>query len=84
MLSNIVLNELDWWISSQWETMPMRKNYVRTRKDNGVAEKTYAYKVLREKSRLKECFAYGMLMTSVFSATDVRTLKSCSSPRKNG
>ena len=56
LLSNIVLNELDWWISSQWETMPMRKNYVRTRKDNGVAEKTYAYKVLREKSRLKECY----------------------------
>jgi hypothetical protein len=23
LLSNIVLNELDWWIASQWETMPM-------------------------------------------------------------
>ncbi len=23
LLSNIVLNELDWWISSQWETMPL-------------------------------------------------------------
>ena len=22
LLSNIVLNELDWWVSSQWETMP--------------------------------------------------------------
>lgn len=23
LLSNIVLNELDWWIASQWETMPI-------------------------------------------------------------
>lgn len=23
LLSNIVLNELDWWIASQWETMPL-------------------------------------------------------------
>lgn len=23
LLSNIVLNELDWWVASQWENMPM-------------------------------------------------------------
>lgn len=27
LLSNIVLNELDWWISSQWETFTTRKQY---------------------------------------------------------
>lgn len=27
ILSNIVLNELDWWISSQWETHPTRHEY---------------------------------------------------------
>ncbi|MCI8620193.1 MAG: hypothetical protein HFG44_09045 [Oscillospiraceae bacterium] len=27
LLSNIVLNELDWWIASQWEAMPTRKQY---------------------------------------------------------
>ena len=27
LLSNIVLNELDWWISSQWENMPTKKEY---------------------------------------------------------
>ena len=27
LLSNIVLNELDWWISSQWETFPTRHKY---------------------------------------------------------
>lgn len=26
LLSNIVLNELDWWIASQWEWMPMHGN----------------------------------------------------------
>jgi len=28
LLSNIVLNELDWWVSSQWETMPTHTEYV--------------------------------------------------------
>lgn len=27
LLSNIVLNELDWWVSNQWETHPTRKEY---------------------------------------------------------
>ena len=28
LLSNIVLNELDWWIVSQWEEMPTQRNNV--------------------------------------------------------
>lgn len=27
LLSNIVLNELDWWIASQWEEIPTRHEY---------------------------------------------------------
>ena len=27
LLSNIVLNELDWWLSDQWETLNTRHNY---------------------------------------------------------
>ena len=27
ILSNIVLNDLDWWIANQWETFPTRHNY---------------------------------------------------------
>lgn len=27
LLANIVLNELDWWVSGQWETMPTHKKY---------------------------------------------------------
>ena len=56
LLSDIVLNELDWWISSQWENMPMRKNYGHVRSDNGVLDKGYMYHVLREQTNLKECY----------------------------
>lgn len=56
LLSNVVLNELDWWISNQWETIKMKKNYRYVRNDNGVTDNSQAYKILREKSRLKECY----------------------------
>lgn len=29
LLSNIVLNELDWWLSNQWETKPTKHQYNR-------------------------------------------------------
>lgn len=46
LLSNIVLNELDWWVSNQWETFKSNHNY----KHNG--SKVNALK----KSKLKECY----------------------------
>ena len=27
LLANVVLNEFDWWINSQWENMPTKKTY---------------------------------------------------------
>ena len=36
LLSNIVLNELDWWISSQWENIPTRKKREYVRSDNEI------------------------------------------------
>lgn len=45
LLSNIVLNELDWWISSQWETFETKHKYTHSNK----------YKVMKE-SNLKEIF----------------------------
>ena len=39
LLSNIVLNELDWWIVSQWEEMPTQKDYVRRVYANGTPDK---------------------------------------------
>lgn len=35
LLANIVLNELDWWVSSQWETMPAHKEYKLRMDRNG-------------------------------------------------
>lgn len=56
LLSNIVLNELDWWITSQWENMPTRKNREYSRSDNGVIDKNQKYEMLRKGSNLKECY----------------------------
>jgi len=46
LLSNIVLNELDWWISNQWETF--RSNHYYKRNGSKVRE--------LKKSNLKECY----------------------------
>ena len=46
LLSNIVLNELDWWISDQWETFESNFNYK---------YQWNKYQALK-KSNLKECF----------------------------
>ena len=54
LLSNIVLNELDWWISSQWETMPMPSvppNY----NPNGGRNRGNENKAMR-KTALKEMY----------------------------
>ncbi len=53
LLANIVLNELDWWISSQWETMPTHNEIKTTAVKNGTMCLSNVYKALR-KSTLKE------------------------------
>ena len=60
LLSNIVLNELDWWIASQWEEMPTRKKYSTGVNYNGSENKGNKYKMLRDYSQLKEvtCVRY--------------------------
>ncbi len=55
LLANVVLNELDWWISSQWETIPTHKEYKNTVKANGTESRSNIYHTLR-KSRLKEMY----------------------------
>ena len=54
LLSNVVLNELDWWIASQWEFMPTRHVYKEAIKANGTQSKSKKYRALRN-STLKEC-----------------------------
>lgn len=46
LLSNVVLNELDWWISSQWETFKTKYDY---------AFQSDKYKTLK-KTKMKEMF----------------------------
>lgn len=56
LLANIVLNELDWWIASQWEQMPTHTDFKTRSNAQGTEIRSHAYRALR-KSRLKEVHA---------------------------
>ena len=56
LLANIVLNELDWWIASQWEQMPTRTEFKTKSNAQGTEIKSHVYRALRQ-SRLKEIHA---------------------------
>lgn len=53
LLANIVLNELDWWITSQWEEMKTCTNYTNRIHKNGSKDHSNTYRVLRT-TKLKE------------------------------
>jgi group II intron reverse transcriptase/maturase len=55
LLSNIVLNELDWWISSQWETCRTRRDYT-MRNPKGGPNRGHTFRALRNTSKLKEIY----------------------------
>lgn len=50
LLANVVLNEFDWWINSQWEKFPTKKIYSTTK--NSEVQKYRALKT----TKLKEVF----------------------------
>lgn len=54
LLANVVLNELDWWICSQWENMSTHSEY-KVIKEDGSVNKGAMYTALR-KSKLKEMY----------------------------
>lgn len=56
LLANIVLNELDWWIASQWEKMPTKTEFKMRSNAQGTEIKSHAYRALR-RSNLKEVHA---------------------------
>lgn len=56
LLANIVLNELDWWIASQWEEMPTKTKFKTRSNTQGTEIKSHIYRALR-RSRLKEVHA---------------------------
>ena len=55
LLANIVLNELDWWVSGQWETIPTKTAKTKYKKD-GSMDNSKKYTVLRNNSNLKEMY----------------------------
>ena len=55
LLANVVLNELDRWIESQWEYNPVTNKYNKPISKNGKEHKGYGYKMMR-KTRLKEMY----------------------------
>lgn len=50
LLANIVLNELDWWVVSQWENMPTKTKY------NGTGAQGAKVAKALKKSNLKEVY----------------------------
>jgi len=63
LLSNIVLNELDWWIASQWEEMPTRHEYAVGINSNGSLNRGATFLALK-KTNLKECYVVRYPTTS--------------------
>jgi len=55
LLSNIVLNELDWWVDSNWESFPNRSHYKVYYDKRGNPNKGNQYKMMRQ-SNLKEMY----------------------------
>lgn len=57
LLANIVLNELDHWVESQWENNPHakihQKPFVRT---NGRCDKSNGYAWMRKNTKMKEMY----------------------------
>ena len=59
LLSNVVLNELDWWLASQWEEIPTKYPFNDRRNTNGSPARGNKFVSLR-RSGLKEitCVRY--------------------------
>lgn len=55
LLSNIVLNELDWWVSSQWEDIPTHTVIREGTAKNGTPNRSNKCRTLR-RGKLKEMY----------------------------
>ena len=55
LLSNVVLNELDWWIDSQWKSFEAKEIKLTIRKD-GSTDRGNIYTKLRSSTNLKEMY----------------------------
>jgi len=55
LLANIVLNELDWWVESQWQGNPVIDNYQTQYNAQGAIDKSHGYRAMRT-TKLKEMY----------------------------
>lgn len=55
LLANIVLNELDHWVDSQWQNHPVTDKYSQREQVNGGVNKSHGYRAMKN-TRLKEMF----------------------------
>ncbi len=55
LLANIVLNELDHWIESQWQNNPVTRKYSRKINSNGSEDLSHGYRAMRN-TGLKEMY----------------------------
>lgn len=56
LLANIVLNELDQWVESQWQNNPVGNKYAKIDKRDGSLIKSDGYDSMRNRTKLKEMF----------------------------
>lgn len=55
LLANVVLNELDHWLESQWQCNPVTENYAYRENAAGCPIQSHAYRAMRN-TRLKEMY----------------------------
>ena len=75
LLANVVLNELDWWVASQWELFPMKNFVEKERPDGKGTNVNVKYKYLNDKSKLKKCFIVDMRMTLKYFVVTMKVQK---------
>ena len=54
LLANIVLNELDHWVESQWQYSHITDKYSKKLQKNGTYDRGHGYRGMREYTKLKE------------------------------
>lgn len=82
LFANIVLNELDHWIESQWEETPIKNKFTLRTYSNGTENKSHVYRCLRVR-KLKEMFIvrYGEEFR-IFCKTKTEAVKTKEAVRK--
>lgn len=72
LLSNIVLNELDWWLADQWDKFKTKKDYAVSLNSNGSLSNGPRFRVQRE-SGLKEMVVVRYADDFVIYTTDIKS-----------